>query len=96
MQCFPSLVIHISYQEKLKKSKKFLAVSLFDSFLINFESLPHLRLKDFGVAQEVLAEHFDDEVELTQVLPLLCDFKPHQVVIGELPGGRRLLCALRH
>ena len=43
-----------------------------------------------------MAEHFDDEVELAQVLPLLCDFKPHQVVVRELPGGRRLLCALRH
>lgn len=57
---------------------------------------PHLRCEDFGVGQEVVAEHFDDEVELSQVLPLLRDFKPHQVVVRELPRGRRLLCALRH
>jgi len=57
---------------------------------------PHLRREDLGVGQEVLAEHFDDEVELSQVLPLLCDFQPHQVVVRELPGGRRLLGALRH
>lgn len=64
--------------------------------LMNSASLPHLRREDFGVGQEVMAEHFDDEVELAQVLPLLRDFKPHQVVVRELPGGRRLLCALRH
>lgn len=67
-----------------------------DSFLINCASLPYLRREDFGVGQEVMAEHFNDEVELAQVLPLLCDFKPHQVVVRELPSGRRLLCALRH
>lgn len=33
-----------------------------DSFLINSASLPHLRREDFGVGQEVMAEHFDDEV----------------------------------
>lgn len=48
-----------------------------------------LRREGFGVGQEVMAEHFDDEVELSQVLPLLRDFKPHQVVVRELPGGRR-------
>lgn len=44
----------------------------------------------------MMAEHFDDEVELAQVLPLLCDLQPHQVVVRELAGGGRLLRALRH
>lgn len=65
-------------------------------FLIECAGLPHLRRKDFGVGEEVLAEHLDDQVELSQVLPLLCDFEPHQVVVRELPGGRRLLGALGH
>lgn len=43
-----------------------------------------------------MPKHFDDEVELPQILPFLCDFKPHQVVVRQLPRGRRLLCALRH
>lgn len=42
------------------------------------------------------AEHFDNEVQLSQVLPLLCDFKPHQIIIRELPRGQGLLCTLRH
>lgn len=56
----------------------------------------HLRREDFGVGQEVMAEHFDDKVELSQVLTLLRDLEPHQVVVRELTRGRRLLCALRH
>lgn len=64
--------------------------------LINCASLSHQRSEDFGVRQEVMAEHFDDEIELTQVLPFLCDFKPHQVVVRELPRGQWFLCALRH
>lgn len=65
-------------------------------FRQQLSDLPHLRREDFGVGQEVMPEHFDDEVELTQVLPLLCDFKPYQVVVRQLPRRQRFLCALRH
>ncbi len=50
-------------------------ISYFESFLFGNAGLPHLRREDLGVGQEVMSEHFDDEVELTQVLTLLCDFK---------------------
>lgn len=56
----------------------------------------HLRREDFVVGHKVMAENLDDEVELSQVLALLGNLEPHQVVVGELPRRRRLLGALGH
>lgn len=60
------------------------------------QSRTHMRCEEPPVGQKSFPEHFDDEVELPQVLPLLCNLIPHQVVVVELPRGGGLVLTQRN